>query len=127
MMKMRNRTRVLAPSAITAQGMLRVFPLGNASPPPGEAVGMTLAINTGGDKVAAYATINEAYFSESQQNGSIDLTSTMTAMQDRMSRRDGELIGSLRPAAQMMPGPGISTGIGTPMNCSPRLPQHETF
>jgi len=176
-----NRTLVLAATAITTLGALPVTSLANAAPPAGEAVPFpesgryvadlpgrdgvttTMAITVDGDNVAAYATngVNdEAYFTGTEQNGSIDLTSkyqdhvvgafdgtavngtltmndfaqsyaatavsapagiyttemgdaraswvvrpdrTMTGTQDRMSRRDDELIGQILQDQQDSP------------------------
>ena len=174
-----NRTLVLAASAIAAVGTLPVTSFANAAPPAGETFpesgsyiadlpgrdGMTttMAITVDGDNVAAYATngVNdEAYFTGTEQNGSIDLTSkyqdhvvgafdgtavngtltmndfaqsyaatavsapagiyttemgdaraswvvrpdrTMTGTQDRMSRRDDELIGQILQDQQDSP------------------------
>jgi hypothetical protein len=216
-MNKHNRTLVLAAGAITALGTLPVSALASAAPLPGEAVafpesgryiadmpgqnGMstTMAITVDGDHVAAYATNgtnDEAYFSGTEQNGSIDLTSkyqdhltaafdgttvdgtltmnevaqpfaapavaapagmyttelgdaraswvvrpdhTMVGMADRMSRRDGELIGQIlqdqqnfqdqvrqmRVDRQMQPAPQLMYGTwhvdmnGTPMTAVP--------
>ena len=92
-----NRTLVLAAGAIAAVSTLPVSSLANAAPPAGDTVAfpesgsyiadlpgrdgmtMTMAITVDGDNVAAYATngVNdEAYFTGTEQNGSIDLTST---------------------------------------------------
>ncbi len=212
-----NRTKVFAASTITALGALPLASLANAAPPAVEAVafpvtgsyvadvldqnGMntTMAITVDGDDVAAYATngVNdEAYFSGTEHNGSIDLMSTyqdhlvaafdgttvngtvimndvaqpfsapavaapagiyttelgdsraawvvrpdhsMVGMQDRMSRRDGELIGELlqdqqnfqdevrqmRADRQLQPAPSMMYGTwavdmnGTPMTAVP--------
>ena len=216
-MKKYNRTLVLAASAIAAVGTLPVAPLANAAPPGGETVafpesgsyiadlpgrdGMTttMAITVDGDNVAAYATngVNdEAYFTGTEQDGSIDLTSkyqdhvvgafdgtavtgtltmndvtqtyaapavsapaglytmemgdaraswvvrpdrTMMGTQDRMSRRDDELIGQIlqdqqdsqdevrqmRIDRQLQPAPPMMYGTwhvdmnGTPMTAVP--------
>ena len=91
-----NRTLVLATSAITALGVLPAASLANAAPateaiafpesgryvadmPGQDGVTTTMAIIVDGDNVAAYATNgvdDEAYFSGTEENGSIDLTST---------------------------------------------------
>ena len=91
-----NRTLVLATSAITALGVLPAASLANAAPateaiafpesgryiadmPGQDGVTTTMAITVDGDNVAAYATNgvdDEAYFSGTEENGSIDLTST---------------------------------------------------
>ena len=216
-MKKHNRTLVLAASAITALGTLPMASLANAAPAAGETVAfpesgryiadmpgqngmtMTMAITVDGDNVAAYATNgtnDEAYFSGTEQNGSIDLTSTyqdhltgtfdgttvdgtltmndvaqsfaapavaapagifttelgdaraswvvrpdhsMMGMEDRMSRRDDELIGQLlqnqqefqgqvrqmRLDRQLQPAPPMMYGTwhvdmnGTPMTAVP--------
>jgi hypothetical protein len=212
-----NRTLVLAASAIAAVGTLPVTSLANAAPAAGETVafpesgnyiadlpgrdGMTttMAITVDGDDVAAYATngVNdEAYFTGTEQDGSIDLTSkyqdhvvgafdgtavngtltmndvtksyaapavsapagfytmemgdaraswvvrpdrTMMGTQDRMSRRDDELIGQIlqdqqdvqdgvrhmRIDRQLQPAPAMMYGTwhvdmnGTPMTAVP--------
>jgi hypothetical protein len=216
-MNKHNRTLVLAAGAITALATLPVCSLANASPPAGATVafpesgryiadmpgqnGMTttMAITVDGDNIAAYATNgtnDEAYFSGTEQNGLIDLTSkyqdhltgafdgttvdgtltmndvarsfaapavaapagmyttelgdaraswvvrpdhSMMGMQDRMSRRDDELIGQIlqgqqdfqdqvrqmRVDRQMQPAPQLMYGTwhvdmnGTPMTAVP--------
>jgi hypothetical protein len=212
-----NRTLVIAAGAITALGVLPVCSPASAAPLVGETAAfpesgryiadipgqdgtpMTMAITVNGDNVAAYATNgtnDEAYFSGTEQNGLIDLTSkyqdhlvgafdgtrvggtvtmngvaqpfaaaavsapagmytselgdaraswvvrpdrTMMGMEDRMSRRDGELIGQilqdqqnyqdqvhqmrldrqLQPAPQMMYGTWHVDMNGTPMTAVP--------
>jgi hypothetical protein len=102
MTKTHNRTLALAAGAIASLGMLPVATLANAAPLVGEAVAfpetgtyvadvpgadgtMTMAIAVDGNDVVVFATNgvdDQAYFSGTEQDGSIDLTSTG---QDRLT------------------------------------------
>jgi hypothetical protein len=133
-MKTYNRTLALAAGAIATLGMLPVASLAHAAPLVGEAVAfpesgryiadmpiangttMTMAITVDGDDVAAYATngVNdEAYFSGTEQDGSIDLTSTY---QDRLTAAfDGTTVNgtlTMNDVAQSFAAPAVSAPAG---------------
>jgi hypothetical protein len=133
-MKTYNRTLALAAGAIATLGMLPVASLAHAAPLVGEAVAfpesgryiadmpiangtiMTMAITVDGDDVAAYATngVNdEAYFSGTEQGGSIDLTSTY---QDRLTAAfDGTTVNgtlTMNDVAQSFAAPAVSAPAG---------------
>jgi hypothetical protein len=133
-MKTYNRTLALAAGAIATLGMLPVASLAHAAPLVGEAVAfpesgryiadlpspngmtMTMAITVDGDNVAAYATNglnDEAYFSGTEQDGSIDLTSTF---QDRLTAAfDGTAVNgtlTMNDVAQSFVAPAVSAPAG---------------
>jgi hypothetical protein len=129
-----NRTLVLAASAIAVVGTLPVTPFANAAPAAGETVafpesgsyiadmpgrdGMTttMAITVDGDNVAAYATNgvdDEAYFTGTEQDGSIDLTSKY---QDHVvGAFDGTAVNgtlTMNDVAQSYAAPAVSAPAG---------------
>ena len=133
-MKTYNRTLALAAGAIATLGMLPVATLAHAAPLVGEAVafpetgryiadvptanGMTttMAIAVDGDDVVVFATngVNdEAYFSGTEQDGSIDLTSTY---QDRLTAAfDGTTVNgtlTMNDVAQSFAAPAVSVPAG---------------
>ncbi len=133
-MKTYNRMLALAAGAIATLGMLPVASLAHAAPLVGEAVAfpesgryiadipspngmtMTMAITVDGDNVAGYATngVNdEAYFSGTEQDGSIDLTSTY---QDRLTAAfDGSTVNgtvTMNDVAQSFAAPAVSVPAG---------------
>lgn len=133
-MKMYNRTLALAAGAIATLGMLPAASLAHAAPLVSEAVAfpesgryiadmpspngmtMTMAITVDGDDVAAFATngVNdEAYFSGTEQDGSIDLTSTY---QDRLTAAfDGSTVNgtlTMDDVARSFTAPAVSAPAG---------------
>lgn len=129
-----HRTLVFTASAIAAAGTLPFASLANATPSTAEAVSFpetgsyiadltgadgattTLAIAVDGDNVAAYATNgvdDEAYFSGTEKNGVIDLTS---AYQDRVTATfDGTSVNgdlTMNDVAQSFTAPAVSGPAG---------------
>jgi hypothetical protein len=133
MTKTHHRTLALAAGAIASVGMLPVATLANAAPLVGEAVAfpetgtyiadvpgadgtMTMAIAVDGDDVVVFATNgvdDEAYFSGTEQGGSIDLISTN---HDRLTAAfDGTAVnGTLttNDVAQSFAAPAVSVPAG---------------
>lgn len=134
MTKTYNRTLALAAGAVATLGMVPMAPLANAAPLVGEAVAfpetgryitelpgadgttVTMAIAVDGDDVVVFATNgvdDEAYFSGTEQDGSIDLTSTD---QDRLTAAfDGTAVnGTLttNDVAQSFAAPAVSVPAG---------------
>jgi len=128
-----NRTLALAAGAVATLGMLPVATVANAAPLVGEAVAfpetgtyiadvpgadgtMTMAIAVDGDDVVVFATNgvdDEAYFSGTEQGGSIDLISTND---DRLTAAfDGTAVnGTLttNDVAQSFAAPAVSVPAG---------------
>jgi|SoiMethySBSTD1v2_1073268.scaffolds.fasta_scaffold392512_2 hypothetical protein len=133
-MKTYNCSMAIAAGVIATLGLLPVASVAHAAPPVGEAVAfpesgkyiadmsgsdgttMAMAITVDGDNVAAFVTngVNdEAYFSGTEQDGAIDLTSTY---QDHMTAAfDGTAVKgtlTMNGVAQSFAAPPVSAPAG---------------